>query len=175
MTEGMNRMGKLAASVAAVVLAVMFLAPMIPAKIISGQAASLTSLHVPPQGADRSGWGELTDPSGSYWIYALNDTTCGATQCYATSAMNLTSFERLQNDPYSGGVWNNPNCMSAIQGSVILLSCPSPRCSRNHFNGAKGCSPVTQKDPSIVSGFDSVAYWLLRHGALYAGGKLLWV
>ena len=165
----MNRKRKVAITSPVVVLAILFLAPVIPAKVASRESFSLTVLHV-PSGANSSGWGELTDPSGSYWFYDLNNTTCQETTCYDTTAMNLTSFKQLQSDPYSTHLMG-PGCTSKIQGSVILVTCPQARCAPNHFNGEMSCMPITPTP--TTNGLDSIAYWLVHHGATYFGGRYL--
>jgi len=152
------------------VVAFLFLAPVIPAKTGNGVDFSKTGLHVPSNGANSSGWGSLTDPSGTYWFYTLDDTTCQETTCYTTTAMNLTSFRQLQNDPNSAGMANDPGCKSSIQGSVILITCPQSRCAPNPLNGEMTCMPITP----ATNALDSVAYWLIRHGTVYHGGKYLW-
>jgi len=147
----MNRKRKVAITASVVVLTILFFVPVIPAKVASDATPSVT-----PQ----AGWGVLIDPSGTYWFHTLNDTTY---------AMNLTSFQQLQNDPYSTHGMG-PNCTSAIQGSLILITCPPPRCSPSHAFGGMICYPI----PSATSGFDSVAYWFVHQGTVYFGGRYLW-
>lgn len=164
-----RRTRALVAVVVAAGVAFLFLAPVIPAEFISRLDFSETGLHVPSNGASSSGWGRLTDPSGTYWFYTL-DMTCQETTCYTTTAMNLTSFKQLQNDPYSTSIANDPSCKSAIQGSVILITCPQSRCAPNNLNREISCMPITP----ATNGLDSIAYWLVRHGTVFYGGEYVW-
>ena len=171
--RGVRRRRTYVAAAAAAALAIVFLAPVLPSTVVTGEAASLTTLSVPRVGG-ASGWGEVTDPSGSYWIYRLNDTTCNATACYTTEAMNLTSYDHLLLDPYSGGLAAGPGCLTATQGSFILISCASARCAPDHNTGRMACMSTAQSLPSVAMGTVSAAYWLVHRGAIYAGGRYIW-
>ena len=158
--------------VAAVALALLFLVPFIPARLAISPDPSLTALHYP--GGDTSGWGIMTDPSGNYLFYTLSDSPCDETTCWTTTAMNLTSYQQLKNDPYSTGIQDNAKCTSFVQGAVILVTCPQARCAQSHGFGGMSCSPITTSTPPVGNGSESVAYLFFHQGTVYYGGKYLW-
>lgn len=169
----MNPRREITIIAAVVVLATLFLVPLVPAKIAISPDPSLTVLRHPTSG-NQSGWATETDPTGTHSLYTLSPTPCTGTTCWTTTAMNLTTFQQLEHDTYTGGVWDNPNCASFVQVSVILFTCPQPRCSPNFFNGSTSCDPITKSTPTVGNGSESLAYLLLHRGTVYYYGKYLW-
>ena len=161
---------------------VVILAPVIPTQYVSGATPPLPSAVLQclktqqclKTGNVPLGIGVQRDPSGTYLMYSVNETTCNVTTCYQAVAMNLTSFERLQVDPYSSHLLD-VNCTSSIQGGIIFVMCPQPRCQVLITNlpggvGGVACNSVTP----AKSQFDSVAYWLFHYGIAYSGGSYYW-
>jgi hypothetical protein len=136
------------------VLAILFLAPVIPSRVASytdSPQVSSTPSMIPPVN-----WGVLVDPSGTYWIHFFDN---------GTFAMNLTSYQRLLNDPYST---NPSSCPHVIEGNTILITCPTPSPSTLHGS-------LTDASPtSPTHGLESVSYLLIHHGAVYFEGRYTW-
>lgn len=152
--------------VAVAALAVLFLAPVIPAKLVSYAASP--SIGTGPSVIPPVNWGVLTDPSGTYWFHFFSN---------GTYAMNLTSYRQLVNDPYSS---SPSNCTHTIEGSIILISCPQPTNTPSGYgNLSHGLQSVTNDsvtspDSPTTNGFESPAYWLAGQGVIYYNGRCLW-
>ena len=141
-------------------LAILFLAPVVPAKGVS--YADSSSIGTGPSVVPPVSWGILTDPSGTYWFHFFTN---------GTYAMNLTSYEQLLNDPYST---HPSNCPHTIEGNIILISCPQTQITINPGGPPVASGSTTSPVPPGTNGFESPAYWLAGQGAIYFNGRYLW-
>lgn len=122
------------------ILVLLFAAPMVPARVASYDQSSNTTTGPPLK------WFS-SDPGGVYSGYSFGN---------GTYTMNLTTYERFAQDPYTVLCRNSG---VNIEGSVVRFTC-SPT----------NASPL----PLPSNALGSVTYWLVGHGGLYFDNKYSW-
>ncbi len=121
----------------------LFFVPGIPLHASSYSGPS----SVPPMNV-----GILRDPSGTYQQIYLGN---------GTYSMNLTAYEKLLNDPYSGISASSVQ----ISGTTVLLTVPIS-------NTVSGTTTPTHPPASAPNvGFESVTSYFIGYGGLYVNGR----
>ena len=125
---------------------VLLLAPVVPSKAVSYTGPST----VPPV----NHW-VLSDPSGTYTgIYLGN----------GTYSMNLTSYQKLLHDPYTGVPQSNVK----VEGNMVYIFVPPSDTVSAPPHGA-----IAQIAPTTTD-LESVTCLLFGHGAMLTNGNYLW-
>lgn len=122
---------------------IMILVPVVPSKA----AAFAGPSNVPPLNV----W-VLRDPSGTYSGSYLGN---------GTYSMNLTTYQELLRDPYTGVYTTG----AEVQGNSVIITVPQ---SDTVSGPTSGVTAISAVQPSRL--FESVTYWLLGHGGFYANG-----
>ena len=97
----------------------------------------------------------LSDPSGMYTgIYLGN----------GTYSMNLTSYQKLLHDPYTGA----PQSNEKVEGDAVFIFAPPSDTVSAPPHGAIAQLALAAND------LESVTCLLFGHGAMLANGNYLW-
>jgi hypothetical protein len=86
------------------------------------QTSSKETSHLQPTTVPPLDTGVLTDPSGTYLFYNVAYIQNANNTTTMSSSMNLTSYEQLLHDPYSGF------CHDKVQivGTMAMITCTYP-------------------------------------------------
>lgn len=130
----------------ALALTAAFLLPVVPASATRYSAPSA----VPPVNV-----GILRDPTGTYQFTFLAN---------GTYSMNLTAYQELLKDPYTGIAAANVK----IEGNTVLITPPTSNVVSGPDFGPERSEPASSPVSATSGQFQSVTTWFLGYGAVFA-------